>query len=166
MRTITHNGNRLELYDSIEEMPITRFMGFNRSIMIDSGIGSDFQAFSAKVQTILGFIANEQLEKASAELNNMQALFHMMISKTNPGFCSFAWLIKMINGELVTDMTDEKAGEIIHTLGKKGLTVGKIRGVIHDVKKNWRQNWRSIFQAKRTTQPRQNIYQESSDGQS
>ena len=37
------NKHTVEIYDSIDELPIQRFQKYNKFLLIDSGVGSDLQ---------------------------------------------------------------------------------------------------------------------------
>ena len=49
MLTMRLNGHYLELYDSIDELPFARFQEYNRAVLIDSGLGSDFAAIDRHI---------------------------------------------------------------------------------------------------------------------
>lgn len=41
MRKIVLAKHKVELYDSIDELPIVRFHKYNKMLLIDAGVGSD-----------------------------------------------------------------------------------------------------------------------------
>ena len=45
MKTVQIKGMDVELYNSIEDLPIMRFHKYNKMLLIDAGIGSDLADF-------------------------------------------------------------------------------------------------------------------------
>ena len=134
--TVKFNGNVLEMYDSIDKLPITRFTVYNINVLIDAGIGSDLSDFNKNIALISALIDSNR-KKAKAQLINFSQNVQLIISKSNPKYNSFIALIKSINGKDVNeaDLTDDGIKRIIEDLGKKGLTIGKVKGFLSEVKK-------------------------------
>ena len=47
MRKIVLAKHKVELYDSIDELPIVRFHKYNKMLLIDAGVGSDLSDWDA-----------------------------------------------------------------------------------------------------------------------
>ena len=60
MKEIKFNGHFLEMYDSIEELPIGQFQEYNRYILIDAGIGSNLDDSTSHIMTAARYIKNER----------------------------------------------------------------------------------------------------------
>lgn len=142
MREILINGNRLEMYDSIDEMPITRFQQYNRYLLVDSGIGSDLNDFDRTTGLLLRYIAKGNSEQATKVLMNMRQNLHFVIEGVNPQMNAFVCLIKKMNGEKFEALSTEAIEKTIKELSRKGLTVGKLRGFLAHVKKKLTLNLR------------------------
>ena len=52
MRVIKYKDKIIKLYDSIDELPIVNFQKYNKYLLIDSGIGSDLNAFDEHITKI------------------------------------------------------------------------------------------------------------------
>lgn len=138
MRTIKLNGNYLEMYDSIDELPITRFQEYNRMTMLDAGIGDDLQSVNEHVGTIMRYHNKGQGQKMKQELENMRQNMLFIVNKTSLKMKCFIPLIKSINGKLLTDISDIDG--LTRGLSEKGLTIGKVKGFLITVKKKLNRN--------------------------
>lgn len=130
------NGHTLVMYDSIQELPVRRFQSYNLNTMIDSGIGSDINAFDAKCNTIRRLMRSDPAS-ADRELVNMQTTLRMIMSKTSPKMRSFCALIKSIDGRNITDddLTDDGIEALIDELSEKRLTFERIVDYLTSFKK-------------------------------
>ena len=149
MRTIKINRHTVKLHDSIETMPITTFHRFNLYAAIDSGIGGTIEDVDRRLLRARQFIKHNQQDNAIKELDNMRQAMAFVIEHSNPEFLSFAALVCSIDGKKVQVNNEEDAKEVLRRLNKKGLTVGTIRQVLSDVKKNLTMRWRSTSRNKK-----------------
>lgn len=136
MEIIKLNGNYLEMYNSIDELPIVNFQNYNRAILIDAGLGSDLSDVANHITTIRRQVANKDFENANKELVNLQHNLSFIVSSTSPLNRAFYALIKSVNGKDLTDYSDVAIDKLIFKLSKKGLTIGKVKGFLNSVKKN------------------------------
>lgn len=116
MKKMKLNGQEVLLYDSIDEMPIMNFQKYNKCLIIDSGIGSDIDDIDEHIIKIARFIKADEKKKAMQELQNMRQNIFMVNSNISPKYFAFAALIKSINGQEVTDLSDENLKSILDTL--------------------------------------------------
>lgn len=145
MKTAKFNGNYIELYDEIDKLPIERFKEFNKYLMIDGGIGGDMESVDGHIVNLMQFIRRKDEDKAIQELNNMRQNYYFIIERINPEMNAFCTLVKTINGKPYDDLSDEGMTKLQSELSKKGLTIGKMRGWLHEVKKNWTANLNFSF---------------------
>lgn len=160
MLTMRLNGHYLELYDSIDELPFARFQEYNRAVLIDSGLGSDFAAIDRHITQARRYNAAGEKQHAEQALLNMREAVNMVLEKVSPESRAFVCLIRRMNGNEVTDLSDDNVTAIIRDLSRAGLTVGKLRGAMERIKKNWTESWRHFSRTwqirprrKNTTQP-------------
>lgn len=112
MKTIELKKYKLELYDSIDEMPIVNFQKYNKYVLIDSGLGSDIDSVDAHLINLAKLIKTDSA-KASQELQNLRQNMHMIVSGISPKYLAFAALIHSVNGEKVTDLSDDNLKSIL-----------------------------------------------------
>lgn len=137
MKTVKHNKLVLQIYDSIEELPLIRFQKFNKFLMIDAGIGSDINEISNHIGRIKGFIElgkDEGLKSAKQELENLKTSMYLISEGISPKYLAFTALIHSVNGEVITDLSDDSC--------KKTLTR------INQVPVNKIDKWLSILKKK------------------
>lgn len=106
MRTITINNKIIKMYDSIDEMPIVNFQKYNKCAVMDASLGSDIESVDEHIVNLAKLIKTD-MKKAQQELQNMRQNLHMIVSKVSPKYMAFAALIHSINGEKITDLSDD-----------------------------------------------------------
>ena len=133
MKKVVINNTVLELYDGIEELPIVNFQKFNKYMLIDSGIGSDFEDVNNHISTLARLIKSSDKVKALQELQNMRQNMFMVISNISPKHMAFAAFIHSINGQKVTDLSDENLKRILDSL--RTVKRSKIIDLLAELKK-------------------------------
>ena len=126
-------GKKIKLYDSIENLPIVNFQAFNKYLLIDSGIGSDFSDIDNHISKIAKFI-NSDKKEALQELQNMRQALYFVSQSINPKHMSFVCFIHSIDGQEITDLSDSSIQTILTSIGK--------------VKKNVITKWLEILKKK------------------
>lgn len=149
MLTIRHNGNVLEIYNSIDELPIERYQAFNRFAMLDAGIGGDLASIDQRLTKLGLLVKRGNIEDIQTELGNLRQSLVFVLENTNPQLLSFVMLIKTINGKELTDISIEGAKATIELLSKKGFTIGKVKGILYQLKKKLMMNLTCFSQAKK-----------------
>ena len=129
------NKAKVEIYDSIDELPIDRFMEFNKSVMIDAGIGSDLASIDKRISTIMHWNKNGHTENVAKELMNMRQTIAFVLNKQSPKMSSFICLVKSINNKPVTNLSTSGIQEAIDTISNKGVTIGFVNKMLSFVKK-------------------------------
>lgn len=120
MRTEKINGHVVVIYDSIEDLPIRRFHKYNKYMLIDSGVGSDLNDLNNKIGLISHYIDKDQA-KAKTELENMRQAIYLISQGISVKHLAFTTLIKSIDGEEITDLSDENLKRVqdLISSGKK-----------------------------------------------
>jgi hypothetical protein len=136
MKTVKHNFLVLEMYDSIEELPITRFQLFNKYLLMDSGIGSSIADVDNHINKVISFIGVDN-QKAKVEVLNMRQNIAMVMANVSPEMNCFVVMIKTINGVATTDsdMTEEGIQQVIKTLSKRSVPYKFLKDVLSAIKK-------------------------------
>jgi hypothetical protein len=116
MREEKIKGLKVKMYDSIDELPIVRFHKYNKFMLIDSGIGSDLTDIDTHVTKISKFISSDDKKNAVIELENMRQLLYMITEELSPKHLAFATLVHSINGNHITDISDDGLKKVIERL--------------------------------------------------
>lgn len=118
MKCLELNGKILKVYDSIDEMPIVNFQKYNKYLLIDSGIGSTVDDVDGHIVRVAKYIKANNTKSALQELQNMRQNIHMINNQISPKYLAFAALIYSIDGEKVTDLSDDNLKNILDSLKK------------------------------------------------
>jgi hypothetical protein len=145
MIEVRYKSNTLEIFNGIEEMPITVFQAFNRSIMIDAGIGSDVNDFDQHLNRMISFAKAGKIKEHATEAVNIRTNLAFVMTKTSPRMNAFAALVYSINGKVWEDKSDEGLKKLVEVLGETGLTYGKLTATLEFVKKKFIQRLKYFF---------------------
>jgi len=112
---------RIEIYDDISQLPITRWQLANKYWMLHDSIGSDIGSFDEKHYNNFTLIAGDK-DKTLKELANFRILVYNIMNEINVQHLSFACLIHSVNGKEVTDLSEGNLKKILDELSSAGLT--------------------------------------------
>jgi hypothetical protein len=135
MKEININGHLIELYDSIEDMPITRYNAFNRYSIIDSGLGNSFADIDQKITETIGLLNADQKEKAVQSLLNMRNSYYFMFENIDPKCNSFICMIKSIDGVPNDDISENGLAKTKDRLLKTKISRSMIVTLLSEIKK-------------------------------
>lgn len=116
MRTIELAGKKVEIYDDIESLPITRFHKYNKMLLVDSGIGSDMSDFDRHIEKAMSFAKSKTPQMAVTELENLRQNVYFVQNNISPRYLSFAALVKSIDGTPCDDISDDGLQKIVDIL--------------------------------------------------
>ena len=133
MKIIEVKGKQIEIYDSIDELPIKRFHKFNKYMLVDSGIGSDLNDINEHIVKISRYIDKLDKVNAKVELENLRQSLYLISEGVNVKHLSFMPLIKSINGKEVTDISDEGMKKLLNYF--ETLELNFFNRLIQSVKK-------------------------------
>lgn len=128
--------HKIELFESIDDLPFNRFNAFNKFVMLDAELGSTITDFDQKTVKIHNFLAKEMNKEALDEMYNLRNVVHNILTENNQKGLAFASLIRRIDGELVKDYSIENLRTILDKLSEWGLTSGSVYSKTDEVKKN------------------------------
>lgn len=121
MRLEKYKGHTIEIFDSIDEMPIQRFQKYNKYLLVDSAVGSDVQDILNHIDRANIYIkASPQM--AAVELDNMRQAVYLVTEEMSPKYMAFAVLVNKIDGEPANDLSDVGLKRVLERLNeaKKG----------------------------------------------
>lgn len=103
----------VEIYDNIEEMPVTRWHKYQKYALIDGGIGSDLSSVDAHIARAATYIKKGEQAKANTELENLRQSIFFVQQGTDLQLLSYACLVKSIDGQECNDLTEEGLQRVI-----------------------------------------------------
>ena len=107
MKNVQIKGMNVELYDSIEDLPIMRFHKYNKMLLVDAGVGSDLSDFDRHIEKVIRYLNSPTPNMATVELENMRQNIYFIQSEVSPRHLAFAVLVKSINGKPRNDLSDD-----------------------------------------------------------
>lgn len=113
MKTIDIKGLSVEIYDSIEDLPICRFNKYNKMLLIDAGIGSDLADFDRHIEKTMRYAASPTPNLAITELQNLRQNVYFIQTEMSPRYLAFAVLVKSIDGKPCDDLSDDGLNKIV-----------------------------------------------------
>lgn len=132
MKTGKVNKHTVEIYDSIDELPIQRFQKYNKYMLIDSGVGSDLQDVLNHIDRAKIYIKSNPA-MAATELDNMRQSIYLLVDELSPKHMAFAALVHKIDGEEMNDISDAGLKRVLEILSE--AKKGWLDGVLNSVKK-------------------------------
>lgn len=132
MQTIKLGRHTLELYDSIDELPIKRFHKFNKYMLVDAGIGSDLNDINDHIAKTLRYIDLDK-NKAKTELENLKQSLFLVAEERSIKHLSFCVLISKIDGKPLYDIGDENLERVLAKLAD--VPTNKLERLLASVKK-------------------------------
>ena len=150
MKDININGHIIEMYDSIEDMPITRYNAFNRYSIIDSGLGNTFADVDQKITETIGLVNSDAKDKAIQSLMNMRQSYYFLFENIDPKSSSFICMIKSIDGKPNDDISENGILKTREILIRTKITRAMMITLLSELKKKLIASLKSIFQSLRT----------------
>lgn len=112
MVVVKIGNHTVEMYDTIEELPIVRFHKYQKMLLVDAGIGADITAFDQRIERTRRFLAAGKPDKAAQELENMRQCVFLIQNGINPKHRAFAALVTKIDGQECKDISDDALAAI------------------------------------------------------
>ncbi len=116
MVTVKIGKHTVEMYDTIEELPIVRFHKYQKLLLIDAGIGADINAFDQRIEKMRRFLMDGKTDKAQQELENLRQSVFLIQSGINPKHRAFAALVAKLDGVECGDVSDDGLAKLTETL--------------------------------------------------
>ena len=135
MTTVINNGHKVELQDNVQELPISRYIEFQRHLLADSNVGSTAEDVDVRIQRMMGFIDRDEKDSAKIEAQNLRLALRNTIAKLSPKMMAFCMLVESIDGVPVTDYSDSGLKRISMQLEANKLTWATAMNWIQNVKK-------------------------------
>lgn len=133
MQTLKIGKHTVEMYDTIDALPIVRFHKYQKMLLVDSGIGADIASFDKRIERVRRYMLTGKAEQAAQELANLRQCVYLIQQGINPEHRAFAVLVSSIDGDPCTDLSDDGITATLARLGD--APAGEIAASLGAVKK-------------------------------
>lgn len=113
MKTVKIGTHTVEIYDAIDELPISRFHKYQKYLLVDSGIGSTIQDFDKRIEKMRRYCMLKDSDNTQKELENLRQCVYMIQNGLSPKHLAFACLVFAIDGEKCVDISDDALTKIV-----------------------------------------------------
>lgn len=133
MQTAKINKHTVKFYDSIDELPMSRFHRYNKMLLVDAGVGSDLSDVDAHVDRAMVYLSKGDTANATQELQNLKQAMYFVAQGLSPRNIAFACLVTEIDGKEYSSLSDDSLLEVVETLGD--VPISEMTALIEAVKK-------------------------------
>jgi hypothetical protein len=136
MKILAIGKTKVELYNSIKELPISASKKMHSFILQESGIGNTIQDIDSRLERLMLFLTAGNNPEALEEAKNLRFALFSTISQMSFESAAFGCLVKSVNDKENTDYSQEGLQNLVAQLSKAGLSAGMVTDILEDVKKN------------------------------
>jgi len=137
-------SNKIEFYQSPEDLPIKRFQRFNKYVLIDVEVGQTFEDYDQRTHKAVAFLRKDMKEEAIRELENRRQMVFNAFEEYSPKHYALALMVKSINGVSYSDITEEGLNQVLAKLDEIGYTQKELELDLSEVKKKFMTFWKCI----------------------
>lgn len=133
MNTCVVGGHKVELYGSIDEMPMANYHKFNKFLMFESGLAPDAHGVIGHLSKMNELLAAEEYDKLRTELQNTYQSVYFIMEELSPVSMAFACMVHSIDGDIVNDLSDDNLKLLSYKLNRERAKV--LRSKVEELKK-------------------------------
>lgn len=162
MNTCIVGGHKVELYDSIDEMPMANYHKFNKYLMFESGLAPSATGVIGHLSRMSELLQAEEYEKLNLEIQNTYQAISFIMEEMSPVSMAFACMVHKIDGDVVSDLSDEAMKLLSYRLNRERAKV--LRKKVDELKKKLTLSFKPTSQSlfKRVLKRKRHLrYQES-----
>lgn len=127
------NGHEVVLYDTPEDMPVTRFHKFSKYMLIESGVGTDMAAVDRHLARLIALNTKGSRDDLDTELRNLRQCLAMMYEGFDGKSLALASLVKSVDGKPRDDISEEGLRETAKMFSE--VSVGRLTEWLLGIKK-------------------------------
>lgn len=135
LKTIKIKDTEIKLYADIRELPMLRYIEFQKNLLIDSGIGSNMEDVGKHFNSLFQYLNHEKIQDAIRESQNLYRNVYAILNGHNTKVTTLCCLVYSIGGEVCKDITDDGLDATAELLLKTNITWGDIDTQLEEVKK-------------------------------
>lgn len=133
MNTLIVGGHKVEVYSSIDELPMANYHKFNKFLMFESGLAPNADGVIMHLSKMSELLQTEAYEKLQIELQSTYQAIAFIMNEMPTTSMAFACMIYSINGKPMKDLSDETLREVSLMLSRE--KIGVMRKHVEELKK-------------------------------
>lgn len=130
-----HGKHQIELFASIDNLPILRYNRFIKYQMQASEIGSNFVDFDRRSLKLIQFLQKNMIKEAAQEVENRRLTIHNSYNDIIPSGKAFACLVRRIDNVEYKEYSPENLDACLDHLERIGLGNADAMEQLKEVKK-------------------------------
>lgn len=131
----SHKDHEIEIFDSIQNLPILRFQKFNKYQMQSVEIGNSFEDYDNRTLKIIQFLKKDMKSDAIKELENRRQSYWNAMNEFTPKGKSFAVLVKRIDDVKYDLFAPDDLDRCLEHLNRIGFDIESSMTKLKEVKK-------------------------------
>ena len=135
-----HGKHEIEIFDTVENLPVKRFQKFNKLQILSSDVGSDFTDFQQRIIKISQYVQKDMRDFALKELENFNLSLFNGIEEVSPRSMSFAVLVKRIDQTIYKEFSENDLERCLKHLDNIEFDKEAAQKLLREVKKNLKRN--------------------------
>jgi hypothetical protein len=135
MREVATDKGVFKVWETDKELPIDRFQDYQKYLVQAVGIGSNMNDVNNHFSTLDVLLSNNRLADAQRERYNLHYNLFLALEGIQIDHLAFACFVHSVNGEEITDHSEEGLKEICKKLAVIQLGRGQLLEVLTEVKK-------------------------------
>ena len=108
----------LKMYNGIDELPAERYHKFNLYCLMSAGIGNDAEALQSHMASIYTALNKKDYDSLLVMFQNYYHSLHFIVEQMDTQSIAFCCLIHSINGDEITDISDDNLMAISKRINK------------------------------------------------
>jgi hypothetical protein len=137
MKTVQFGKNEITLFDSMHSIPPHRESKMNYYYMAEMGIGHDFLGVEAHLSAIQLAVIEGEASVVNQAIENLKLCYMSAIAEYNPKYIAWICLIHSINGELLTDISEDNLRKVADKLSEEANGSMNWEEVFDEIKKKF-----------------------------
>lgn len=128
------NQNYIIKFSKADELPLKRYAKFQKYLLYKTGVGSDIESVSSHFQTLHSLLAHEKIEESRKEAENLHYNFYSILQEIDYEDLAFSCLIFSVNGDKLTDFSEESLMDVISWMSDNGMTKEMVSSEVDDTR--------------------------------
>jgi hypothetical protein len=138
MISFSHANTKVELFDSVQELPMLRSATLHRYLALQAEVPTEGGSVADGIARAMQLGELKEWGQQSILLQNLLFGLHLCSEGIQPESMAFAALVYRVNGQVYDDMSDSGLQKVLEKT--KNIPAAIIRQYLEAIKKNFRES--------------------------